>query len=259
MTRSKSSSSIGVCVFAFNEEAEIANTLKSVADHNGHNGSILEICVVDDGSEDKTAHIVLEESASNPSIKLVRHESNRGPTEALRTGLNALDTDYVLLLPGDHTYDYEAIETILDLRRTTEESIGLVLGSRGPRRMRRSRSREFAADLARLPFRLYQSGSQTLPNVGLILFPRKIGMLMPEGVVGYGQGIGLLGTMLCAGIGFAHTPIDQVPGSQDRGSKLTLRRVVDVGRTHWALLRGRKYIRAAASDPQNLCDRGADS
>ena len=239
---STSGTTLGVCIFALNEEVHIQETLASVTAWQNHNGNVTEICVVDDGSTDSTAFLVEEAMQSNSSIQLIRHTVNRGPTEALRTGLENLTTDYVLLLPGDHTYDQDAISRLLMLWREQTSPLTLILGTRTSTRLHRSKTREAAADLALLPFRIYATKGGGLPSVGLILFPRVIGLLMPSGVVGYGQGIGLLGTMLVARIPISTIEVDQVIGSESRGSRLTPRKVWDVFVTHWSLLFARKQI-----------------
>lgn len=246
MSKSASEFSVGVCIFAYNEENHILETIESVSSWGNHHGYVSEICVVDDGSTDNTASLVQEQMQLNATIQLIRHPVNRGPTEALRTGLGNMTSEYVLLLPGDYTYDRDAIAKLFTLRRRTAPSQMLILGSRDSSRARRSVVRELAAALALLPFHFYGMRAKKLPSIGLILFPRTIGLLMPKGVAGYGQGIGLLGTLFCAQLPFAAVEVGQVSGSESRGSRLTGRKIWDVLVTHWSLLRARNQIREAS-------------
>lgn len=245
---------IGVCVFALNEEDNIQATLDSVTNGGSDSGLIHEICVIDDGSTDRTSDLVTEYASNHSAIRLIRHSRNLGPAQALRTGVQAMSSEYILLLPGDHTYDQVAVERVLRLRQETPVSVALILGSRVPGRTRRSMAREIAARLARAPLELANVNSQPLPSVGLILFQRSMALRMPRGVIGYGQGIGLLGTLLISGASFRHTPIDQVPGSERRGSRLTPSKVMDVARTYYSLLLSWKEL-SSLKDPNS--DAGA--
>lgn len=239
---------LGICIFAWNEEDHIEDTLGSVTAWQNHTGTVSEIVVVDDGSQDNTGFLVKQAMKANSSIQLIEHGLNRGPTEALRTGLAHLTTDYVLLLPGDYTYSRDAIRDIILLWKESTPPMTLILGARNSSRMRRSRSREAAAALALLPLRLLGPSGKTLPSVGLILFPRALGSLIPRGVIGYGQGIGLLGTLIAARIPVVSVDVEQVAGSESRGSHLTGRKIWDVLVTHMSLLRSRNRIRRASNE-----------
>ncbi|MEO7658864.1 MAG: glycosyltransferase, partial [Pyrinomonadaceae bacterium] len=46
---------------------------------------LLELIIVDDASTDRTSEIANEIADSDPRIKYVRHETNKGKTEALKT------------------------------------------------------------------------------------------------------------------------------------------------------------------------------
>src|SRR5437868_15336402 len=46
----------------------------------------LEIVLVDDGSRDRTWNLLQERFASEPAIRLVKHETNRGIATAIATG-----------------------------------------------------------------------------------------------------------------------------------------------------------------------------
>lgn len=60
-----------------------------------------EIIVVDDASTDNSVSLVRAIAADNPSIKLIRHGTNRGVNAALNTGISASTGDYVLLGAAD--------------------------------------------------------------------------------------------------------------------------------------------------------------
>src|SRR5262249_22663090 len=64
-----------------------------------------EILLVDDGSTDRTAALAEELTASVPALKVLKHESQRGPGVALRTGLGAARLPLVAYAPCDPAYE----------------------------------------------------------------------------------------------------------------------------------------------------------
>ncbi|MBM3974664.1 MAG: glycosyltransferase family 2 protein [Planctomycetes bacterium] len=87
-----------------------------------------EIVVVDDGSTDATGAILRELAAADPSIRLLRHERNRGKGASLRTAFAAARGDVWLIQDADLEYspeDYPAL-----LRPLVEGKAHVVYGSR---------------------------------------------------------------------------------------------------------------------------------
>jgi len=78
---------------AYNEERNIRRTIHALRDIP----EIDRFIVVNDGSEDRTAEIVLEEYG----VELVDLKENAGKGGALRAGLRATDADVVLMLDAD--------------------------------------------------------------------------------------------------------------------------------------------------------------
>ncbi len=72
-----------------------------------------EIIVVDDGSQDGTPAIVQAASERDSRIRLVRHETNRGYGEALRTGFEAAKLDLVFFTDADNQFDPAELEFFL--------------------------------------------------------------------------------------------------------------------------------------------------
>lgn len=98
---------ITVLVAAFNEEDCIQATLQSL--YKQEYAGSLNVIVIDDGSADKTADIVLDciEQLTRPdfTLQLIRQDVNGGKSRALNIGAAAAQTDILVTVDAD-TYVY---------------------------------------------------------------------------------------------------------------------------------------------------------
>lgn len=77
-----STPAVSVLMAARNAEATVEVALRSMLDQTVRD---LEVVVVDDGSEDRTARVV--EGLADPRVRLVRLERSQGTARALNRGL----------------------------------------------------------------------------------------------------------------------------------------------------------------------------
>ncbi len=106
--------SLTVVVPAYNEEASLPVFLPQLLDCCERNG--WQLIVVDDGSVDGTA-LVLQDFAAHARLRVVRHKVNRGYGGALKSGIAAADTPYVLTVDADGQHFPEDLEVLVaDLR-----------------------------------------------------------------------------------------------------------------------------------------------
>lgn len=105
------------------------NEGKSVADLIGRAKTVLaelteeyEVIVVDDGSSDESCKYAEEAGAS----KVIRHYKNRGYGNALRSGIQAANFDWIVICDADGSYDITELKHLLK----EHEHFDMVVGAR---------------------------------------------------------------------------------------------------------------------------------
>jgi dolichol-phosphate mannosyltransferase len=93
-----------------------------------------EIIVVDDGSADALSAVLGAELQQNPALPLrvIRHLANFGQSTAIRTGVKAARTDWIVTLDGDGQNDPADIPLLLAAQQARErpENLWLICGHR---------------------------------------------------------------------------------------------------------------------------------
>jgi len=121
---------LSVIVPVFNEIYTIEDLIKRVQAVN----LASEIVMVDDASTDGTSKI-LKRLAKQKGVKLLSHEKNQGKGAAIRTGLQAVTGDLILIQDADLEYDPRDYPELL--KPIEEGRADVVYGSRflgAPRR-----------------------------------------------------------------------------------------------------------------------------
>jgi glycosyltransferase involved in cell wall biosynthesis len=95
----------------YNEEAAIADDLRSVQAAMDGSGMEYEVIVVDDGSTDGSAEIV----RSFAEVHLLQHPRNRGTGAARTTGLRAARGEIVVMTDADGTYPNHEMPKLVEL------------------------------------------------------------------------------------------------------------------------------------------------
>jgi glycosyltransferase involved in cell wall biosynthesis len=95
---------LSIIIPAYNEKATIENVIRSVA--AVPLGLQREIVVVDDFSTDGTREVLARVSVpTGASLKVLSHDRNRGKGAAIRTGLEQISGDIVVVQDADLEYD----------------------------------------------------------------------------------------------------------------------------------------------------------
>ncbi len=103
---------------AFNAQDTIARAIDSALSQTGIN---VEVVVVDDCSADRTADIVA--AYSDPRVRLIRLEKNRGPGGARNAGLNAARGDWIVILDADDAVSPDRTERMMARAKAAQAQI----------------------------------------------------------------------------------------------------------------------------------------
>jgi len=120
--------SLSVVVPAFNEECRLEATLDKLdafiksADWNA------EIIVVDDGSADGTARLVMRHMQEKPHLRLLQNHINRGKGFSIRRGVEAALGEIILLSDADLSVPMNEAPKLLE---AIAQGADIAIGSRG--------------------------------------------------------------------------------------------------------------------------------
>jgi glycosyltransferase involved in cell wall biosynthesis len=117
-------SCLSVVVPAYNEETTLAVVVQKLLELP----CLLEIIIVDDCSGDRTFQIAESLSRANSKVRVARHQTNSGKTEALKTGFAMTRGDVVIVQDADLEYDPTEIPAVI--KPILEGHADVVYGSR---------------------------------------------------------------------------------------------------------------------------------
>ena len=118
---------LSVIIPAFNEANRLPATLNRIFEYLSMSGlnRETEVLVVDDGSFDKTAQIVLARPENN--LRLISHDRNLGKGAAVKTGALKASGENVLFLDADYS---TALDELAKFQPKLEQGYDLIIGSR---------------------------------------------------------------------------------------------------------------------------------
>ena len=124
---------LSIVVPVFNESRRLEilfAALDSEADRQARSAGLqlAEIVVVDDGSTDETPKLLEERRSLDPRLRVIRFERNRGKGAAVRSGVLAATSPYVLVTDVDLS---TPLSELAILKAALDEGNDLAIGSRG--------------------------------------------------------------------------------------------------------------------------------
>ena len=115
---------LSLCMPAFNEAANIADTILAALTILPEFFDRFEVVVVDDGSADATGEIVARLAEPDDRVRLVRHETNRGYGAAVTSGLRAARGDLVAFTDSDGQFSLLDLPQLLCLLDQCDVAVG---------------------------------------------------------------------------------------------------------------------------------------
>ncbi|MGA9039444.1 MAG: dolichyl-phosphate beta-glucosyltransferase [Terriglobales bacterium] len=127
MTRTLEPLAYSIVLPAYNESARIGESLEKIMAHVAARGWDAEVIVVNDGSSDSTARIVLDLARHNPALRLIENPGNRGKGYSVRNGMLRARGDILLFSDADLS---SPIEEAVKLFAAIAEGADIAIGSR---------------------------------------------------------------------------------------------------------------------------------
>lgn len=144
---------LSVVIPAYNEERRLPRTFAQLLPYLAARDYATEVIVVDDGSDDGTAGVVVGQGGGAVPVRLLRHEDgrNHGKGAAVRRGMLAAAGAYRLFMDADNSTSIDHVERFWPW---FDQGYEVVIGSRdiagAEIAIRQSRLKELAGDLGNL-------------------------------------------------------------------------------------------------------------
>jgi glycosyltransferase involved in cell wall biosynthesis len=108
---------------AYNEEANIVNTVKKASDVARKIANRYEIIVINDGSTDSTASKVEKLFSYDQNIRLINHEINEGYGSSIISGLYGSKYENIVFTDSDGQFDFSEINNFIDSQRNSQADL----------------------------------------------------------------------------------------------------------------------------------------
>ena len=157
-----------VGVMAYNEEANIAHALDSIARQQLTGKQISEIIVVASGCEDRTVAIVTDIARAEPRIRLIEQPRREGKASAINLFIAAARSPVLAMVSADVVVEDGAFDSLL--RHFTDPAVGMAGGHPVPV----NSGTNFLGHAVHLQWRLHDRIARESPKLGEIVAFRNV-------------------------------------------------------------------------------------
>src|SRR3954454_2716013 len=157
-----------VGIMAYNEEANIADAIRTVLGQPLSSSHIAELIVVASGCEDRTVAIVSEIAAHDPRVRVIEQPQREGKASAINLFLAAATSPVLLMVSGDVLVEDGTIDALL--RHFEDPEVGMVGGHPIPV----NRESTFMGHAVHLQWRMHDRIARETPKLGEIVAFRSV-------------------------------------------------------------------------------------
>lgn len=115
--------SLSVFFPAYNEEAQIEDTVKKAEKILEGISDKWEIIIINDGSKDNTLEVAKKLSDGDKRIRLINHKKNRGYGAALKSGFYSARYPWVVFTDSDGQFDFSEVVNFIEKQRETDADL----------------------------------------------------------------------------------------------------------------------------------------
>jgi cellulose synthase/poly-beta-1,6-N-acetylglucosamine synthase-like glycosyltransferase len=163
---------VGIC--AYNEERNIAHSIRSVYEQDADGIVINEVIVISSGSNDGTNEIVKNMLSKYDNLKLLSQEKREGKNSAINYLLDNKDTEIVVLLNADNAFGNKSSLNNL-IKPFSDPKVGIVGGHPVPTNDPNS----IVGFASQMLWSMHHHLSMIYPKIGELVAFRDIGTHLP--------------------------------------------------------------------------------
>jgi len=109
---------------AYNEEANLENTVEKAIPVLEDVAEKYELIIVDDGSKDKTGEVAKRLAEKYSFIRVITHNPNQGYGAALRSGFYNSRLEWIVTVDSDGQFDFSEVDKLIERSKKADVVVG---------------------------------------------------------------------------------------------------------------------------------------
>ena len=124
----KSKVFLSIVIPAYNESNRIIRSLNKIVNYIKTRNTSCEVIIVNDGSKDKTAEVVIDFAKKHRDFRIISYNKNKGKGYATKKGVLIAKGSYILFTDADLSAPIEELDNLM---KHATKGYDFVFGSRG--------------------------------------------------------------------------------------------------------------------------------